>query len=535
MSDERYEAAVVGGGPAGIAAAASLAAAGMRTALVDMNAQLGGQFWRHPDERHLDTFAKPESTGHHHWKEFVRLRTAVREAVDRGAIDYRPLTQVWSIERFGAEDSPTFALHTTRSVAETAVVPAEGETPGTSGRAPILARRVVLAAGAYDRQLPFPGWDLPGVMAAGGVQALLKAHQVIAGHRAVVAGTGPFLLPVAAGLARAGAEVVAVCDANSPLRWAEHLGGALHGYGKAEELLDYGSAFLRHRIPYHARTVVARATGGDRVTGAVLQHVDHHGALLPGTERTLEGIDLVATGWGFTPSLELPLALGAATRVDVDGSLAVEVDDEGRSSVEGLWCAGESTGVVGATEARDEGVLAALSIINDVRGTADAEEHPAADARRRARRIRSLQASIRAGRSFAIAMHTASRVPDAWQEWLDPATIVCRCEEVTFGRACETADALETDGARGLKLTARPGMGWCQGRVCGFAAASIAASRRGRAPDRRDLEPIGRRPIAAPVTIGELAAAETAPAAGPESVAGPAPAVRDHPSESEGA
>ncbi|NUP81940.1 MAG: FAD-dependent oxidoreductase, partial [Nonomuraea sp.] len=179
---EAHDVAVVGAGPAGLAAAVEAAAAGLDVALIDSAGQPGGQFWRHFDER----YERPEdSAGHHGWPVFTRLRDRLRDLRATGRVRYLPGHQVWLATR---DDDGTFTLRTTPTV---------DEGPGTT----VTARALILCTGGYDRQLPVPGWDLPGVMAAGGVQALLKGQRTLAGRRAVVAGTGPFLLPVATGLA----------------------------------------------------------------------------------------------------------------------------------------------------------------------------------------------------------------------------------------------------------------------------------------------------------------------------------------------
>ncbi|GDY55194.1 hypothetical protein SVIO_058170 [Streptomyces violaceusniger] len=165
-------------------------------------------------------------------------------------------------------------------------------------------------------------------MAAGGVQALLKGHRAAAGRRAVVAGTGPFLLPVATGLARAGVRVLAVCEANPAHGWLRHLDGAVRAPAKSAEAVRYAALMARHRIPYRTRATVAEILGEDRVRGVRLD----------GGE-VLEA-DLVALGWGFTPALELPLMVGAATRRDLDGSLVAVVDARQRTTVPDVLAAG---------------------------------------------------------------------------------------------------------------------------------------------------------------------------------------------------
>lgn len=475
--------AVVGAGPAGMAAAAEAAAAGLTVALVDAGERPGGQYWRHGphDEGPV--------RGQHGRRTFAALRAGLVRTGTRTLFGH----QVWLIDR----DTDRFTLH---------LRPAhDGRGPGTRT---LSARSLILCPGAYDRQLPVPGWDLPGVMAAGGVQALLKGSGTLAGRRAVVAGTGPFLLPVATGLAAAGAEIVMVCEAN-PLRgWLRDPAGALREPAKAVEGAQYAALLARHGIPYRTRTVVTEIRGEDRVRSVRIAPLDRDGRPRSGVRIELDA-DLVALGWGFTPSLELPLMVGARTRLDTDGSLVAVVDARQRAEVPGgpaVHLAGEATGVGGAVLAVREGRLSGLAAAADLGRTIDEG------------RIRRLQRAVRRGRRFAAALHTATPVPPGWTDWLDGSTVICRCEEVTYGDLCHAARELGARDPRTLKMLARPGMGMCQGRVCGFATAQVAAALTGGSrgapgtpgtpstPSADDLLPLARRPLATPVTLGEIAA-----------------------------
>lgn len=489
MTGPVYDLAVVGAGPAGLSAAVVAGEAGLRVALVDAGAQTGGQYWRHPDENHSAAFASPESTGHHHWDHYRSLRDRFRALVGDGRIIHCAGRQVWRLDAVGGpgDGSPGpdggFRLRTT-AVA--------GADPLAAADRAVTASRVVLATGAYDRQLPIPGWTLPGVMAAGGVQALLKANQVSAGSRAVVAGTGPFLLSVAAGLARAGVEVVAVCDANALSRWVATPIRAIQEPGKLLEGVGYAATFARHRIGLRTRTVVTAVRGAGHVSEVDIARVDAAGTVQPGTTLTVAA-DLVALGWGFTPQLELVVGAGARTRIDIDGSLITDVDVDQRTSVPGIYAAGESTGIGGAVQSCAEGELAALTAAGDAGWGVSAAR--AARLRRR----------IARGRRFAEGMHRASPVPEQWHTWVHDDTIVCRCEEVPARAVRETVGVLRADDARDVRVTARPGMGMCQGRVCGFALSCLVAEQTGRPALDTDLEHLVRRPVGTPIRVGDLA------------------------------
>ncbi|WP_223884343.1 FAD/NAD(P)-dependent oxidoreductase [Micromonospora craniellae] len=476
MTTQRVDVAVIGAGPAGLAAALAAAEAGMSVAVVDAGVRPGGQYWRSPAPG-AGPF-RPAAL-HHGWTRFTSTDTRLSELADAGRVLRLAGHHVWSVVPAGDQ----WSVH--------CVVGVEPRQHGTPAPVTVHARRLVLATGAYDRQLPFPGWDLPGVLTAGGAQALLKGNLVVAGQRVVVAGTGPFLLPVADGLARHGAQVATVVEANSPLAFARFPHTLLGAAGKLGEASGYAGRLLRHRVAVRYRHVVLRALGTDRLTGVVIGRVDRDGRVRAGTERRID-CDALAVGWGFTPQLELALQLGCATRLDVDQSLVVTVDDNQATSVGGVWAAGEATGVGGADLASVEGRIAGLAVAAAL--GADAVPVDRALRRRRA-----------ALRRFATAMHQVHPIPVGVLDECTDETLVCRCEEVRAGEIRRAVVELEATEARIVKLLARPGMGWCQGRVCGFATACLTARHAGRAVAEPDLRAFADRPIAAPTLLGELA------------------------------
>jgi NADPH-dependent 2,4-dienoyl-CoA reductase/sulfur reductase-like enzyme len=455
--ESAYDLAVLGAGPAGLAAAVTAARAGARVALVDAGDRVGGQYWRHREG--------DDGAGHHHWQTLVWLRDSLPQ------LDFLARHAVWHVERTG--DGSGFTLHTNH-----------GE---------VRARTLVVATGAYDRQLPFPGWTLPGVFTAGGAQALLKGHGVRAGSRVVVGGTGPFLLPVAAGLARAGAEVAGVFEAGSPAGFARSPLAVLGSPAKLAEGVGYLKTFAQKRIPYRTRTAVVAAHGDEEVRSVTVASLDRDWRIVAGSEREI-ACDTVAVGYGFTPQLEIPLQLGCETRLGADGSLIAVADHQQRATVPGVYLAGEVCGVGGAELSLVEGELAGL---HAALTTVGAEPDRGVVTRLLRRR--------ESARAFAGAMHAAHPVRPGWLGWLDAPTLLCRCEEVSAGTVRETIADLGATDARTVKLLARPGMGLCQGRVCGYATACLTAAEQGRAPTAADLAGLAARPIAQPVRLGDLA------------------------------
>ncbi|MFJ3170900.1 NAD(P)/FAD-dependent oxidoreductase [Streptomyces roseus] len=469
--------AVVGAGPAGLAAAVTAAGLGLRVTLLDAGERPGGQYYRHPAPE-LGA-ARPEAL-HHGWSAFAEREAALQAHRSAGRITYLPSHHVWTVVPDGPDGWTLYAVAGTGPDEEAATV---------------HARAVLLATGSYERQLPFPGWTLPGVVGAGGAQAMLKSGLVLPGRRVVVAGSGPLLLAVAGSLAAAGARVPAVVEAAAYTAYAGHVPALLRNPGKLAEGATYGSALLRRHIRLLTRHAVTEAHGADRVEAVTVARLDRHWRPVPGTARRIP-CDALAVGHGLVPQLELATGLGCATRPAADGTVALALDAEQRTSVPGIWSAGETGGIGGAQLALLEGEIAAHSVAahspaarsgapsSAARSASAGPVAPAALARRRARL-----------RAFAAAMGAAHRPADGWTDWLREDTDVCRCEEVPAGRIREAVSDLGARDARTVKLLTRAGMGWCQGRMCGPAVAALAGD--GPAPDRR--------PLSCPVPLGHLA------------------------------
>ncbi|WP_432111440.1 FAD-dependent oxidoreductase [Streptomyces sp. YPW6] len=474
-----HDLVVVGAGPAGMAAAATSLDGGLRVALVDSGPAPGGQFWRHPPDHAHD--AVPTEDLHHDLRTYRALRAALAAHERTGRLTLLLDHHVW----------------TTAAAADGFTVHAVDRGSPPEERAVVLcAPALLVATGAYDRQLPFPGWDLPGVLTAGGLQALLKGGGVVAGRRVVLGGTGPFLLPVAAALAARGAEVVAVCEAAAPSAWLRHPAPLLRHPAKWAEAVGYAGVLARHRIPFRTRTGIVGTEGEGRVAVVRTASLDADGAPLPGTERRIEA-DTVGVGWGFVPQLDLLLPLGCDLADAGDGTVAAAVDAGQRTTVPGLYAAGETCGVGGAALALSEGRVAAVSVLTDLRAPGRPGVRPLAAERR----------AVARHRGFARALAEAHPVPRDWPAWLTDETTVCRCEEVTAG----AVRAARTDGPapdhRQVKQLTRAGMGWCQGRMCGPAVHCLVAAR---------AEPYtpAERLIATPVTLGALADSGGSPADG---------------------
>ncbi|MGW7608612.1 FAD-dependent oxidoreductase [Streptomyces sp. NPDC054766] len=519
MTDGRHHLAVIGAGPAGLAASLAAAARGIHVTLIDSAAAAGGQFYRRPAS---GLGARRPRALHHQWRTWERLERGLAGHLEAGTIRHLTDHHVWLVEWTEptiagagagagastvtststgdgeqAEAGPGATRHeATRqgaSATHAHTVPAVpvGD-PGFTVHAllgplqersvAVRADAVLLATGGYEKVLPFPGWTLPGVVTAGGAQAMLKGGLVVPGRTAVVAGTGPLLLPVATGLAAAGVEVAALVESVDPRRLLRGAGTLAAQPGKVAEGARYAAQLLRHRVPFiHLHTVV-EAHGEERLEAVTVAALDPDGRVRPGTERRIP-CDTLAVGHGMIPHTDLAEALGCR----IDGS-KVDVDEEQRTDVPGVWAAGETTGIGGAALSLAEGHLAGRSIAARLSGAEP-------DVRAATRAVKS-----RTGmRSFAAALDAVYAPPAHWSDQITDDTVVCRCEEVTGGRIREAVADLGAGDVRTVKLLTRAGMGWCQGRICEPAVAGLVGCEQTPA----------RRLLARPVPLGVLARAGT--------------------------
>jgi NADPH-dependent 2,4-dienoyl-CoA reductase/sulfur reductase-like enzyme len=461
---------VIGAGPAGLAAALAAREGGAQVVLLDSADDVGGQYWRHlPATRP----ARSESLLHHDWSTF---RSLCERLESDSLCEIVTSAHVWAIE-----GGKVFVV--------------VGVPDGANRDARVYrAAAVVMATGAYDRALPVPGWDLPGVFTSGGAQALAKGERIAVGRRVVVGGAGPFLLPVAASLVQAGSTVVGVYEASRAGRllrcWSARPWELVGAVGKVSEMVGYVSSHVKNRIPYATGRAVTAIHGSDRVDSVTVTAIDGSWAPIAGTEKTIE-VDAVCLGHGFTPRLELPVAAGCL----VNAQRFIEIDDDQRTSVADVFAAGEITGIGGVDLALAEGAIAG---------------HVAAGGKASDQEMRQHRARRRTFRQFGARIESAHAIGVNWSKWLTAETIICRCEEVSLGRLFSVADASQSTGLRSLKLLTRAGLGICQGRVCGRTVEELLGAR---APGGRLIDGVStdRRPIATPIRLGELAGEFTEP------------------------
>ncbi|HLJ77433.1 MAG TPA: FAD/NAD(P)-binding oxidoreductase [Acidobacteriaceae bacterium] len=413
-SNQSFDVLVIGGGPAGMAAAARAAESGAQAGIVDDNLVLGGQIWRGGEHDEHVAEATP-------WRD--RLQRAGVSVLCGMRVFHQPQAGMLLAER--DED-----------VSE------------------LRYRKLILATGARERFLPFPGWTLPNVMGAGGLQAMVKSGLRVRGKRVVVAGSGPLLLAVAAYLREQGAEILLVCEQAS---WSSltKFAAALAGFpAKIRQAFT-----LRKKLPrvhFTANSWPVAASGEGKLESVTVSR---------GGRLETSACDYLACGFHLVPNVELALLLGCAMDREF-----VQVDDLQQTTLPGVFCAGEPTGIGGVELALVEGQISGLA--------ACGKEQEA----------RELFGEQRKARRFAHLLEKAFRLRPELRTLPQPETLVCRCEDVAYARLRQHTSW------RSAKLHTRCGMGPCQGRVCGPAVQFLL-----------NWKPESVRPPVFPVRVESLA------------------------------
>lgn len=435
---------IVGAGPAGIRAAQTLVAHGLRPCLVDEALQGGGQVYR----RAPSNFQRP---GSQLYGFEARKAAAVHQTLDglREQLDYRPDTLVWN-----AEDG---YLHTLSQ-----------QRVGTVGY-----ERLLIATGATDRILPVPGWTLPGVYSLGAAQIALKAQGCAIGERVVFAGSGPLLYLVAYQYAKAGAQVLAVLDSSPFTAQATALPRLLRQPLTLAKGLYYRAWLTAHGVAVHQGATLDNVAGERKVETVTWQR--------NGQPHVL-ACDAVAFAHALRSETQLADLLGCQfTWSALNRAWLPSRDQAGRSSVPGVYLAGDGAGIMGADAAEMAGERAALALLDDM------------GIRVRAERGVRLERQLARIQGFRVGLENAFPFPENWASQAPDELMLCRCEEVSVGEVRAVVAEGHTDINR-VKAHCRVGMGRCQGRMCSSAAVEIIAHAAGCQPAE-----VGRLRAQAPI------------------------------------
>jgi len=455
MMPRAVDLAVVGAGPAGMAAALRARSLGLSVAVLDEQPSPGGQIYRAVTQGSTLP-ANVLGPDYHSGRDLAERFAAC------GA-HYRPGALIWQIQN----DTLDFTT--------------------SDGPDSVQAKRIVVASGAMERPFPIKGWTLPGVMTAGAAQIMLKTSATVIPD-AVFAGSGPLLYLVVAQYIRAGVPIALVLDTTprgARLRAARHLPGAL----RAASYLGKGLGLLREirragiRVVSHVEDLSIE--GEDAVTGLRWRTRD-------GEEAA--SATQVFLHQGVIPNVNLAMALGCRQLWDESQRCwRPEIDRWGRSSLSNVFVAGDAGGIAGAVSARLAGDVAAIAVAAELGAIEDAAAE---------RLSAPLFVSLRRDRAVRPFIEELYRPAAQFRAPADDAVIICRCEEVTRG-AIAAAVAEKCAGPNQLKSFTRCGMGPCQGRMCGHSVSEVMSALTGRQPAEIGYLRI-RMPVK-PVTLGDIA------------------------------
>ncbi len=462
MSSRQVSLAVVGGGPAGLSAAAHAAKLGVDTVVLDLHAQTGGHYFNLPPDE-----LQPGKPG----SDLTEGKSLIEQAKQAGA-EILSGAQVWGIY----PEDPFRICISGNHLKE------------------IRARSLILAPGAVERVWPFPGWTLPGVVTAGGALTLMKSQGILPGRRVLISGTGPLQLSLAALLASHHADIAGLLE----LKLKSEIMGAFRSPGpfaaqfpRIMEGLRYLLELGSKRIPYLFGWSVVRALGGDQVRGAVIAQIDAAGKPVPGTEKTID-LDCICLGHGLLPDTQLTRLLECTHILHPQLPAWVPVRDEWlQTSLPGVFAVGDAADICGKTAAVLEGRIAALAAACQM-GRLDEAAAKELSA--------PLQQKLGRERRFAQALGEIFSLPKDPAFLAEADTIICRCECVTYQQVREAI----SDGAssvQAVKYHSRAGMGWCRGTTCAALVSQIIAQQTGLSLEHASR--LSTRPPLFPVPLDE--------------------------------
>jgi D-hydroxyproline dehydrogenase subunit alpha len=460
------ELVVVGAGPAGIAAAITASQAGVDVTLIDSTPWPGGQYFKQPPA----AFQSEDHSGHHAEAQQLFKRLASSE------VHLLANTLVWGIFEGPQAGMWRLMLH------------------GPDAPAFLDSGAVILASGAFDRSIPFPGWDLPGVITTGAALNMIKTQGVLPGKRVVLSGSGPLQLAAAAHLVQGGAQVAAVCESATNLLWRgiRHLPAVWGQWGRMQEGLDFMRTLAGARVPYRVGWAVTAVRGHGSVNEAVISKLDSSGKATPRSE-TIQAVDAVVVGYSLTPDTALCRQLNCEMEFDpLRGGFIPRRTKDMETSHAGIYAVGDGAGIGGAEMAMIEGRIAAYHAATQLSRMTERTARQAAA---------SEQPALRREQRFARLLGDLFTPPAGYYTLASPDTIICRCEQITLGQIREALSyGVQTVGD--VKSLVRTGMGNCQGRTCGSIVAQILAAETGRT--LKDVRYFNIRPPVHPLPLAVI-------------------------------
>jgi len=445
-----FELAIIGSGPAGMEAAISATENGVNTVIIDHFPKAGGQYFMQLPEK-FSSLAETETEikGRHLIKKFLSQKVTQIQ----GAL-------IWGIFKDENEEDWLIGLF------------------GPSVPKFVRAKKIILANGAYDTPVAFPGWTLPGVITCGAALIFLKSQRFAPGTKAIVSGTGPLLLSVGAHLIEAGVEVLAICESNQILPK-----GFLHGLTmfshlhRVKEGAKYFSTILKNRVSYKTGWSVKEVKGQNRVEEVSITKLDRNGRPIPGKQITHKA-DLVISGYSLTPNTGLARMIGCEFKYQANkGGWIPHRNERMQSSIPEIYIIGDGASIGGAENAQLEGKIAGIDVAFQ---TGHLNQEIAQ------RKISDLQPQLKNQKRFGVLYSDLFTPKPGLISLANDETILCRCEEVTFG---EVKKAVEM-GAKTIgevKMLTRAGMGNCQGRMCEHSISNAIVEALSSEFDNREM------------------------------------------------
>ena len=474
---KKVDLVVLGAGPAGVAAANVASKEGAEVVIIDENSSAGGQIYRAPPNE----FQPQNSFKSDEFREGEKQRNILKNSNVKALFKHR----VWS-------------------VSSDLVV----STVGPNGLSSWHARSLIIANGALERIIPFPGWTIPGVIGLAASTILLKSQYVLPGQSTVVAGCGPLLIAVANGIIKSGGKVSAIIDLNSKSDWIKAFPRLLSRPDQLFKGMSWFANIMKAGIKLYGGHAVTNTKQVDNVLRISIAPINSAGSILDSKNQKIVEGDCLAIGHGLFPSTEITRLLKAKHIYDpYKGGWVPLIDDDFRSSIPGVYIAGDATGISGAFSAVQKGRIAGMAAVRDL-NVMSSQKYKA--------KIKSELIILKKNENFGKAAVRLMKFRPELIQTITSETIVCRCEDVFRS---EIDEAIES-GARDLnqlKAWTRCGMGPCQGRTCSEAIEAILASKvgsrelAGQWTGRTPLRPVPIEQIIGKYTYEDIPIPENAP------------------------
>ena len=474
---KKVDLVVLGAGPAGVAAANVASKEGAEVVIIDENSSAGGQIYRAPPNE----FQPQNSFKSDEFREGEKQRNILENSNLTALFNHR----VWS-------------------VSSDLVV----STVGPNGLSSWHARSLIIANGALERIIPFPGWTIPGVIGLAASTILLKSQYVLPGQSTVVAGCGPLLIAVANGIIKSGGKVSAIIDLNSKSDWIKAFPRLLSRPDQLFKGMSWFVNIMKAGIKLYGGHAVTNTKQVDNVLRISIAPINSAGSILDSKNQKIVEGDCLAIGHGLFPSTEITRLLKAKHIYDpLKGGWVPLIDDDFRSSIPGVYIAGDATGISGAFSAVQKGRIAGMAAVRDL-NVMSSQKYKA--------KIKSELIILKKNENFGKAAVRLMKFRPELIQTITSETIVCRCEDVFRSKIDEAIES----GARDLnqlKAWTRCGMGPCQGRTCSEAIEAILASKvgsrelAGQWTGRTPLRPVPIEQIIGKYTYEDIPIPENAP------------------------